>query len=334
MSSESKVEVVRLGPVNHLDGSDHLSITLVHGGYPCIVRTGAFAEGDRVAYVPVDMLVPTYQPAFVFLVDKARSDGFYRTKAMRLRGTFSMGLIVPTPDGAAVGDDVTEALGCFKWEPAVATGTDNERDPGHMPVYTDVEGFRRWQHEPGVLVPGEEWVVTEKIHGANARFCWRDGRLWVGSRTNIKREDPTSIWWQAARHHNIAEKLAGKDDIVVYGEVYGQVQDLRYGVPSGCRFVAFDVFHRPRGVFLGPLESDWSAIFDIPTVTQLGVIRPADMAPADLWALAEGPSLRPGANHIREGIVFRPRQERWHPKLGRVILKLVGEGYLTRKERH
>ena len=47
--------------------------------------------------------------------------------------------------------------------------------------------------------------------------------------------------------------------------------------------------------------------------------------------LANGASTLPGAAHTREGFVVRPTKERWHPLLGRVILKLIGEDYLLRK---
>ena len=49
-----------------------------------------------------------------------------------------------------------------------------------------------------------------------------------------------------------------------------------------------------------------------------------------LVKLSDGPSLIPGANHIREGIVVRPIPERRHEHLGRVHLKLVGNSYMEK----
>jgi hypothetical protein len=46
--------------------------------------------------------------------------------------------------------------------------------------------------------------------------------------------------------------------------------------------------------------------------------------------LAEGPSLIPGANHLREGIVVKPVEERFHTAVGRVALKLVSLAYYER----
>ena len=45
----------------------------------------------------------------------------------------------------------------------------------------------------------------------------------------------------------------------------------------------------------------------------------------------EGMSVMPKAKHVREGIVIKPTVERYDNHFGRVILKLPGEGYLTRK---
>jgi hypothetical protein len=52
-----------------------------------------------------------------------------------------------------------------------------------------------------------------------------------------------------------------------------------------------------------------------------------------LQKLADGPSLIPGANHIREGIVIRPVKERTDMRLGRILFKLVSNAYLEKSAR-
>lgn len=142
MSSESTVRIVRINDLSSIANADALQLTHVHGGYPCLVRTGQFQLGQLAAYVPIDMIVPTDRSAFAFLDGKAKN-GRYRVRALRLRGTFSMGLLVPVPDGLTVveGDDLTTYFGAEKYEPPVdlTTGGENEHDPGIMPVYTDIE---------------------------------------------------------------------------------------------------------------------------------------------------------------------------------------------------
>lgn len=39
----------------------------------------------------------------------------------------------------------------------------------------------------------------------------------------------------------------------------------------------------------------------------------------------------PGANHIREGVVVRPIEEVLDPKVGRLILKYLGDDYVESK---
>jgi hypothetical protein len=46
--------------------------------------------------------------------------------------------------------------------------------------------------------------------------------------------------------------------------------------------------------------------------------------------LAAGNTTLPG-DHIREGVVVRPKEERVDPKVGRVILKYIGDQYLLSK---
>jgi hypothetical protein len=49
-----------------------------------------------------------------------------------------------------------------------------------------------------------------------------------------------------------------------------------------------------------------------------------------ICSFAEGQTMMPGADHIREGCVVKPLVERWHQAVGRVILKVVGAGYLEK----
>lgn len=323
MSSESIVQVVKIETVRKHENADALDIIDVFGGYPCIVRRGSFAAGDKAAYVPVDMMLPLAEPRFSFL--KETRDGKHRLKASRLRGVFSMGLLVPANPEWEIGQDVTAALGCEKYEPPVHGG-ENEPDPGFMPVYTDIEGWRRFQNE-GILSPETEIIATEKIHGANGRYCFQSGRLWCGSRTSIKKQNLQNLWWAAAQRRNLSIELEG-EDFALYGEVYGQVQDLKYGLTS-CDFVAFDALHIPTRKYLD--ADDFFALVKRLGIPHVPILYRGPLSGFSM-ALAEGQTLlNDEAKHIREGVVFRPVKEQFHEKVGRVIFKVHGEGYLTRK---
>lgn len=353
--SEFHVVVIEVGKFGKHPNADTLSILQVLGDYPVIFRTGGFETGQKAVYIPVDSIVPdTAEWAFL--------DGHRRIKAKRLRGIFSMGMLAPIPCtctgsarplekievndngeivgnpqiwhktdclavSAKVGDNVQAAMGIEKYEPPemLSMGGENERDPGFLPVYTDLEGLRRHPH---LLIPGEEVVLTEKIHGANARFLFQDDRLWVGSHKCIKRESDTNMWWVLAKKLNLAERLARTPGIAVYGEVYGAVQDLNYGHVKGhTSLVLFDAMDTKTRRYL-----DYNDFLDLCQTLELPAAPALYQGPwsDDLRSHSEGKSvLYPG--NIREGFVVRPMKERFDQLVGRVVLKLVGEGYLTRK---
>ena len=340
MSTEHNVELITVAGLTRHPNADTLSVTQVDGR-PVIVRTGDFNVGDAAIYLPVDTLVPVADARFAFLAARGvDANGYHRVRATRLRGVFSMGLLIPASADVtqhAAGTEISSLLGTKVYEPGLnlGPGGDNERDPGYMPVYTDVESWRKWASKPGVLEPGL-YYATEKIHGANARYCYVDGRIWCGSRTGIKAKDPHSIWWRAAEVGGLEEKLARLGDrYAVFGEVYGQVQDLKYNVGPGVRFAAFDVWDRVNGGYVDAVRcSDLLDGMDIPLVPRVGVLTVAPDGSYDAEKLREwsnGKSILGAGSCIREGIVIRPVHERYHMMLGRVILKLVGEDYMTRK---
>ena len=316
--SEFKIEVVEVASVEKHPNADRLEIAKV-ADYPVIIRAGEFKPGDRAVYVPIDAVVPDVE-RWAFL------KGHRRIKAARLRGIFSMGLLTAADPSWPVGFDAQEILGIEKYEPAehASMGGENEAGPGGAPCYTDIEGLRRHK---GVLRPGEEVVLTEKIHGCNARYVWTEGRLWAGSRTAWKRLDAGNLWWKVAEREGMAAKLREEPDVVLFGEVYGQVQDLKYGAGRGELFFrAFDTFdlrtrqYRDHDEFVRT-----AARVGLPTVPTL-YRGPWD--PEALAGLAGGQSTL--ADHCREGVVVKPVRER-HEHMGRVILKCVGEDYLLRK---
>ena len=323
--SEFHVEVIRIERVTRHPQADNLSI-VHHNGYPVIIRAGEFQEGDKAAYCPIDSLVPVSDPRFAFLANKDKPRERERIKSKKLRGTFSMGLLVAADPSWAVGQNVQAELNITKYEPPepMTMGGENEKDPGYLPVYTDIEGLRKYNH---LLKEGEEVVISEKLHGASSRYLWRDDRLWVGSHTSIKKENADNLWWKVALQQKLSEKLKNAPGIIFYGEVYGQVQDLKYGAARGeLKLAFFDVLDSTTRRYLDHDEFlTLCRALDLPIVPQL--YRGA--WDSKLWSLAEGKSTL--ADNVREGFVVKPVVERFQSELGgRLILKLHGEGYLLR----
>lgn len=329
MKSTHKAEVVEVHLEPHLN-SDNLSIVKI-GGYQVVVRTEDWLGRDIGVYIQPDSIVDVSRPEFAFLAERGDvKDGKIRIRACKFRGALSYGLLIPAPKGAKLGDDLAEFLGVDHYEPEThydLQGENIKAPPGVWPKY-DIESIRS---KLEVFQEGEPVWVTEKIHGQNQRVVFTDGRLYVGSRTLWKKETDKCKFWAAVKSNpGIFEFCKANPDWSVYLEGYGQVQDLRYG-RKDIDGLAFDI-RRPDGSFVGPEEFiSLCEKFGIRTVPILAQNIPFNWE--EIQKYAEGNSLVPGANNVKEGCVIRPQFERWNEKIGRVILKLVGFGYLSRKNK-
>ncbi len=330
--STHRVEIVPVNLEPH-PNADTLSIVRVFDGYTCVVRTADWEGVPFAAYIPPDSVVPD-TPDFAFL------DGHRRIKARKLRGVMSMGLLVPAPSWSILGDDVAADLGITHYVPTLRQGGGaNMRSvsvpppPGceHIPKY-DLETFYKYGRR--AFEPGEHVIVTEKIHGSNARYVVVGNEYRVGSRTRWLKhygDDPAKrdIWWQALeRCQALCSFLEDNPGLVVFGEVYGCVQDLRYGHADGrVSFAAFDVMSRDGKYLDWPHAESLRGEWEVPMAPKL-FHGPFDFDA--VLAMADGPSLIPGAGHIREGVVVRPVQERFDHRFGRTALKVVSNQYLVR----
>lgn len=323
--STHRVEVVRLGAVEKHPNADALGIVRVYG-YTCCVRLAEWKEGDLAAYVVPDSLVPLDRPEFAFLAASSKGRTHHRIKVRTMRGVVSQGLLIRAPEGATEGDDVADHLGVTRFVPPepVSLSGPAEHPPEERPGY-DVESFQRYAD---AFEDGEEVVVTEKVHGTSARYSLQAGRMWCGTRSSWRQDHEGNVWWRALRENPAIETmLRAHPEWTLYGEVYGSIQDLTYGAKRGeLRFAGFDLFDGAAGTWLDADASRAAAAqYGIPWVPLLW------RGPLDrqaVLALAEGPSVL-GPN-VREGCVVLPVRERRHPEIGRVQLKIVGNGYLER----
>lgn len=328
------VETVVVTKVEKHPDADRLSIAEVNG-CPVIFQTeGGYKEGDLAVHVPVDAVVPSKEPfLFLFTPEEVAKGKSIRVKAKKLRGIFSMGLLVPVPEGAftdgnppTAGVDLSAFLGVARYEPEVSNpkllSGESTQGPS-LPVY-DIEPLRKYSD---LFEADEEVWITEKLHGASSRYMHDGADFFVGSHKTFKRDSEGNMWWKLARDLGLQEKLVAHTNLAVYGEAYGQVQDLRYG-KTGVHFAAFDVWDAQKGRWF-----DVDAFLDLMVQMALPVVPTLYRGPWKglEWAkeMAEGKSTM--ADHVREGIVVKPVKERQHRSVGRVFLKLAGQGYLLRK---
>jgi RNA ligase (TIGR02306 family) len=315
-----KVEVVKVSIEAH-PNADRLDVARIFG-FTCCVLKGSFQDGQLGAYIQPDSVVDSARPEFEFLA------GHERIKVKRLRGVVSMGLLMPAPEGAQEGDDVAEYYGVTHYEPPIPGERCGEVEGGPVGIYSpkyDVESMYRYK---SLFVEGEPVIATEKLHGANSRFVYapNEDRMYCGSRGEWKAKNEGNLWWRALEAHPWIEEFCRKfPGDILYGEVFGNVQSLKYGAkPNDVFFRAFDVLHNGEW----REYDDWTAHLSEEKRVPVVFGGPFDFNM--LVKLSDGPSLIPGANHIREGIVVRPLPERIHEHLGRVHLKLVGNSYMEK----
>ena len=317
--------VVPLKLEKHPD-ADSLSICSLEQPFETtvVVRTQDWEGRDRAVYIMPDSVVSD-EPEFAFLGSKKR------VKACKLRGVFSNGLLVPARAHHQIGDEVSEEMGVVKYDDTLPLQPHG--DVAHAPSgeikYTDIESLRKYGR---LFVQDEPVVITEKIHGMNFRVVFQDGQLYAGSHRQWLKDGDNQLW-RVVRDYGLEQKCSKFPNVIFFGEIYGWVQDLRYGCGPGQQELRlFDAFSISTGKFY-----DYEILDD--TMGWLnGVGKDVSLAPVlykggwqgfDAHAhLAEGQSTL--ADCVREGFVVRPLQERWDKRLGRLILKLHGEGYLLR----
>lgn len=185
-----EVRAVILGAISKHPNADTLSLTEVLGN-PVVIKTGAFKEGDCAVYVPVDCLVPTNRPEFSFLAAPGKEK--HRIRAAKLRGIFSMGLLVPMPVGVKFDPeaDFAPILGVEKYLNPTELSELKEQGSrewnrqnraskvkGPQLYVYGVDSYRKLSK---VLKENEEVYLSEKVHGSNVRMMHDGSRLWVGS---------------------------------------------------------------------------------------------------------------------------------------------------------
>ena len=317
--SSHKAKIVMITNIIQHPNADNLSIIMIDD-FQVIVRTDDWKLGDLALYVEPDSIVPDI-PEFAFL------NGNRRIKARKLCGEWSIGLLVPAPPEAKLGDDYMDQLGITHYEPEIrghfSTGGDNiEAPPGFYPIY-DIENFRKY---PDIFQDGEEVIVTEKTHGASSKFVCVGDQIYCGSRKHWKKEDPNNLWWKALNQCEVLEAwLRHHQNLAVYGEVFGAVQNLKYGARSGeIKFAAFDILQGNQW-----LDFDAAHVLGAP-LPWVPLIYRGPFNKDKILAFAEGDSIYPGAQHHREGVVIKPVYERTNCEIGRVQLKVVGNRYLSK----
>ena len=361
--SELIIKVVEIDEVRpHPDPETTRIEVAVVKGWQTIVPVGKYRAGDVAIYVPPDAMVPVEVSDHWGVTKYLGSDG--RVKSACLRGAMSFGFLtdvepicgegfiksraiaeedpewVTTVWIPEVGDDVAWYYSITKWEPSPNFNSD-ELEPGH-PLFTRYTDIQLFENYPDMIEPGEEVVITEKIHGSNFRISLvRSGQegsdpiLIVGTHVSQVRQDVESIYLVPSRMESVRALLRDVYDskearsVVLFGEVFGWVQSLKYGHSKGkVSFRAFDI--SVDGKML-----DWDDVVmycERHDVEMVPVLYRGPFDPDVLREMSGGNTTLTG-DHIREGVVCHPIVERTSKWGHRTIVKRISDQYRLKSHR-
>ena len=261
------------------------------------------------------------------------------------------------PDGVVVqeSDNVVDELGIIKYEPPIPVSMAGElfSVDQRLTLSFDVEN---WKSYPDILQAGEEVIFTEKLHGTCtvlAILPYQEAQAEAfGERKNIlvfskglgakglvlknNEQNRNNLYvraTQALRERIDVLQIADAEltaPIFILGETFGAgVQDLNYGKSLDFRVFAVVKGYRENQTYCNwtQVEGELKTQFGFETVP---VVYRGPFSVSLMLEYTNGQTTLE-ANHIREGIVIVPAQERRDFRIGRVCLKSVSADYLTRK---
>ena len=339
--SELVVKVAKIKEVKIHNNAEKLEICIVNG-WQCVASKDRYKADDLIVYFPPDTVLPeTVTDGFGVSSYCQRTDQGMRIRQTRLRGEPSFGLIVDLPDNVdwKEGQTVDEYYDAKKYEPPVLGRGGDILGHNHIlfDKFTDIQNLRNFID---IFEDGEEVICTEKCHGTQIRLVKiqenEEELFFAGSKNHPRKKPETEeemkshFYWYPYTLQSVKDMFAGLKDqykvIELFGETYGRVQSLKYGL-NGLAFCCF-------GLKLDGRYVDFDERVEICEKYGVPVVPVLYRGPYSLEKIkevSEGNTQIADVVQIREGTVVQPVKERSHPAIGRVILKYVSDTYLFGK---
>lgn len=321
--------VVVVKKEKHPDAEKLSIVRLFEGTVQVVVNTDSWQDGELAVWIQPQSVVDCWKEPFTFL-NKGDGEQWVRVKAMKLRGYMSNGCLAKIPEGYTVqeGADLAEVLDVRHWEPELESlTTGGQTVKGENLSKYDIDSGAKLHQS---FMDGEDVAVFEKIHGTNFATKYNVDKqcFMVKTRNNWIEESPKSVHWKAFHSLNkeTLEWLKNNPQYVLYGEATGDVKGFKYGLSNGrIQLFAFDIYDIEEDRFLDYDEQ--KKIYD-----KLNIVQPPFLGIhkhdyAELAKLAAGKSRVSGANHVMEGVVIRPMNERINHRGQRVIYKIISPEY-------
>lgn len=240
------VEVCRVDDVREHPNADRMCLVKIKGWEVCAGRNEEsgetqFKPGEKCVYFPPETVIPHTLSDRLGVTkyltplpkdEEGNRPEASRIRVARLRGEASYGLIMACEDDSwEIGHNVSQHYGAYKYDPPQPCHDgDAEREHPAFHRYYDMENLRNFPTE--FFHPGDEVVVTEKIHGMNCR-------LGLIKDTD---DDGNPVWCWMAGSHDVRRKpfsVPAKrfDAIMLYEKIIldkpevevGQIIDFKDG---------------------------------------------------------------------------------------------------------
>lgn len=336
--------------------ADKLELARV-GDFRVVVGKGLYKTGDLGAYIPEAAVLPLAVQERLDLVGKLSGANKDRVKAVFLRGALSQGVIYPAKPEWTIGQDVAAELDIVKYVPPVPPALAGSVRSGGQRFQFDIENIKAY---PDLIKDGEHVVMTEKLHGtcciiglinekqAAATPDLIDGRFQISTKKFANdgqyfydcEQNKSNTYLRAFRKYpQIAAGLLnlkfpeGSDaNVFILGEIFGAVQDLKYGSAGDIMFRAFAIGSVRNDCRIWIPYDDFLPFCQRHEIPMAPVLYRGPFSREALAAATNGKETISGKElHMREGVVVTPEEERMDPRIGRVTLKSVSDDYLKRK---
>ena len=372
--SEFAVPILQLDDVVPHPNADRLDLAVV-GGYRSVVPRGKFKTGDWVVYIPEGAVIPEWILEKEGLTGYLAGPNKDRVRAVKLRGELSQGIVMRASDynggnePSIAADDISDALGIVKYEPPLPrqfagrfAGAAKSRETGALLNITLKYDFDNIKKHPRLFDDDDIVAATEKLHGTCHQILWASDiaprsdffgvtqQVAITSKGIAKNgffiancaENDANVYVRSAKQFGLIDAVERLNDCILrlrraylFGEVFGDVQDLRYGSQprSGeLQYRLFDVFYVRDDGSSGFVDAcslpDVAERLGLMTVPRIFEGKWGELR-AKLDDYTSGKSLL-APKQIREGIVIRTLREEYHQRLGRKIAKSVSSQYLLR----
>lgn len=321
-----------------IPNADKIELATVEG-WRAVVKKGQFRIGEKIIFCEPDSILPQKD-----IFSDFTKNGLYRIRTIKLRGCISQGIIFPLNadlflSTLPIGTDITELLGITKYEKPISVQLRGRVRCALSRLAVPKTDETRVQNIPDVLERHKykEFYITEKIDGASMS-CYIDPEtgLHVCSRNvdlapDFEHKYNGNAYWKYATEHNLEEILKQLGNVALQGELYGENIQGNPLKLTGQYYRVFNIWdmtnhlYLDRNTMLDAIDTfGLGKDFLVPEIGKIILDHTVD----NLLDMANGKSVL--SNELREGLVFRPKEEDIDVKIGRLSFKAVSPKYLLK----